>query len=154
MRGESASSTTYSETSERAVNTRNRYVDHLKDISKPTWPIHGPGHSSDECKVLGDFGSNYSKSRHTKDRGHDTATNNEFNIQQENNSIVNYSVEEIILKENKKSSTEDWAHGNIDYEIDKNNQYEIDNMSLDENKENTEWRRRKFERDIENTYDI
>ena len=40
---------------------RKRYVDHPNDISKITRLIHCPGHSLDECKVPGYFGSNYSK---------------------------------------------------------------------------------------------
>ena len=47
--------------SERAGKHRKSYVYHLQDISKLTCLIHGPGHSSDEFKVLGDFGSKYSK---------------------------------------------------------------------------------------------
>ena len=66
MRGESALSTTYSNMSERSDKFRKRYVDHPKDISKLTCLIHGPGHSSYECKVLGNFGSKYSKRRPTK----------------------------------------------------------------------------------------
>ena len=48
-------------------------IDNSKDISKLICIIHGPRHKSDECKVLGDFGSKYSKIR--EDRGHDTTTN-------------------------------------------------------------------------------
>ena len=48
--------------SESTVKCRKRYVDHPRDISKGTSLIHGPGHSSDECKVLGDFDYKYSKS--------------------------------------------------------------------------------------------
>ena len=70
MRVEAASSTTYSDMSESAGKRRKRYVD-LKDRSKLTCLIHGPGHSPDECKVLGEFGSKYSKSRPTKYRGHE-----------------------------------------------------------------------------------
>ena len=36
--------------------------------------INYPGHSLDECKVLGDFGSNYSKRRPTKDHGNERTT--------------------------------------------------------------------------------
>ena len=48
------------------INDIKMYVDHLMDVSKQTYLIHGPGHSSDECMVLGDFGSKYSKIRPTK----------------------------------------------------------------------------------------
>ena len=40
----------------------------------------------------------------------------------------------IILKENNKVSSEDESHENINFEIYENNQYQIDNMSIDENK--------------------
>ena len=69
MRRGVASSTTYSEMSESAGKYIKRYVDHPKDRSKLTCIIHGPGNSSDECKMLGDFGYKYFGIRPTKDRG-------------------------------------------------------------------------------------
>ena len=51
--------TTYPVISKRTGNHRKRYLDHSKDRPKQTYLIRGPGHSSDECKVLGDFGSKY-----------------------------------------------------------------------------------------------
>ena len=77
--------------SESAVNHKKSYVDHLKGRSKCL--IHGPGHSSDECKLLGDFSSKYSKSRSTKYRVHDPATRKKFNRHQKNNTIVNHVVD-------------------------------------------------------------
>ena len=59
-------------------------------------------HSSDECKVLGDFGSKYVKSRPTKDRLHDPVPRNKFNIQKQNNDIVNSAMYEIMLRGNQK----------------------------------------------------
>ena len=50
-------SITFSEINESAVKHINRYADHPMDRSEITCTIHEPGHSSDECKVLGDFGS-------------------------------------------------------------------------------------------------
>ena len=67
-RGEAASSNTYSETSESASKHRKIYVDYPKGKFKPTCLINGPGNSSDECKVLGYYGSKYVKSRANKDR--------------------------------------------------------------------------------------
>ena len=96
IRGESASSNNYSGVSEDLSSAENIYVDHPKDISKPTCLIHFPGHSSDECKVLGDFGYKYAKPRPTKECGHDTARRNKFNRQQENNYILNHTVDEIL----------------------------------------------------------
>ena len=55
--------------SESSDKRRKSYVDHPKDRSKLTCIIHGPGTSSDECKVLRNFGSEYSKRRPAKDRG-------------------------------------------------------------------------------------
>ena len=65
-------------------------------------------------------------------------TRDKFNRQKENNAIVNNEVDEIILQENNKLIAEYEAHENTDSEIDENNIYEIDNMILDEKKENTE----------------
>ena len=78
--------------SERDGKRRNIYVYHPKDRSKPTCLIHGPIHSSDECKVLGDFGSRYDKNIHTKDCGHNLAHRKKFNRQEEKNAIVNHEV--------------------------------------------------------------
>ena len=55
-----------------------------------------------------------------------------FNRQKENNCIVNYAVDEMLLQENNKVSTE-----NIESELDGNDLYHIYNMSLDNKKENT-----------------
>ena len=63
---------------DRYGKRRKRYVDHPRGDFK-TCIMHGPGHSSVECKVLGDFGSKYVKIRPTKDRGHDPIPRNEFN---------------------------------------------------------------------------
>ena len=51
VRRESASLNTYSDMSESAGKRKKKYVDCPKDISKLTCIIHGPGNSSDECKV-------------------------------------------------------------------------------------------------------
>ena len=65
-RGESALSKTHPATGYSAENGKKRYVDCLTSESK-TCLIHGPGHSSYECNVLGDFGANYAKGKTTKD---------------------------------------------------------------------------------------
>ena len=80
------------------------YVDYPKGNSKPTCLIHNPGHSSYECKVLGDFGSKYAIIMPTKDHGHNPANINKFNSQKENNDIFNSAVDEILLQENQKVS--------------------------------------------------
>ena len=93
-----------------AGNDRKSYVDHLKDGSRQYCLIHEPGHSSDECKVLGEFGSKYSKIRPTKYHRHDPAIKNKFKRHQENTGISNHAMHEIILQENKKISAEAEAH--------------------------------------------
>ena len=64
-------------------SSRKRYVYHPEHISKHTYLIHVPGYSSDECKVLGEIGSKYPKSRPTKDRENYPATKNKYIRQQE-----------------------------------------------------------------------
>ena len=51
--------------------------------------------------------------RPTKDRRHDPATRNKFNIQKDNNDIVNHAVDEILLQENNKVSAESEIYENI-----------------------------------------
>ena len=43
-------------------------------------------------------------------------------------------MDEIVPKENNRLSAEEEAHENIESELDKNNLYHIDNMSLDDKK--------------------
>ena len=107
MRGESASSNNYSKISDSNRKHRGKNVDNTKNRPKLTCLIYGPGHSSDECKALGDFGSKYDKIIPTKDRGHDYATINKFNRQKYNNAIVKQAVDEILPKENNKASAEE-----------------------------------------------
>ena len=112
MRGEAASSTNYSEMIESSGKRRKGCVDHPKDRSKPTCLAHGPGHSSYGCNALGEFVSKHSKSRPTKDRGHDPV-DKLLNRNQENSYIVQNAVDWIILKENNKLSAKDEAHGKL-----------------------------------------
>ena len=109
--------------SDISVKHRKMYVDHPKDISKHTCLIHGPGNSSYEFKVLGDFGSKQSKFSPNKERGHEPATKKKFNIHQDNNTVVNYVVDEIILDENNKVSAEDESHEIIYSKIYENDIY-------------------------------
>ena len=89
--------------SESAGKRRKRYVDDTKDRYKLTCLIHIPGNSSNECKVLGCFGSKYSKSM-TKDSMQNPTKTNKFNRKQEKHGIVQNAVDEIILQENNKLS--------------------------------------------------
>ena len=51
---------------ESAGNRPKICVDNLKSESK-TCLIHNPEHYSNECKVLGDFGTKYAKGKRDKD---------------------------------------------------------------------------------------
>ena len=83
---------------------------------------------------MGDFGSKYSKSTPTKDLGYEPTTKKKIGRQKENYSNFQHAVYEIILWENKKLSAEAESYYNIDSEINENDIYYIDNMSLDEKK--------------------
>ena len=95
-------------------------------VKSKTCLIYGPRHSSHECKVLGYFGSEYDKPRPTKYLGNNTIPENKFNRQQGNNVIINIAVDEILLHENE----------NIESDFDDKELYHIDNMSLEDTKEN------------------
>ena len=125
-------SNNYSETSESYGKCRKRYIDYPKGKSKPTCLIHVPGSSLDECKILGDFGSKYAKIGPNKDRGKNPANINKCNKQQENNVIVNITVDGILLHENQRISAEKGSHENIESDFDEIGLYQIDNMSLDD----------------------
>ena len=104
---------------ESAGKRINIYVDYPKGESK-TCLIHGLGHSSDKCKVLGDFVSKYVKSIPTEDRGRDTVPRKTFNMQQENNYIVNSAVDEILLHKNEKLCAVKEAPENVESGFDEN----------------------------------
>ena len=57
---------------------------------------------------------------------------NKFGIQQENNAILQNSVDEIILQQNIILSVKNVTHENIYYEVDEDDLYEIDKTSLDD----------------------
>ena len=63
---EYAFSSTQPETIVSPEKNRKWYVNHPKDRSKQTCLIHGSIHSSDECKILEDFGNIYVKISPTK----------------------------------------------------------------------------------------
>ena len=63
---------------------------------------------------------------------------NKFNRNQDNNSIVQNKVDEIILQWNNELSAEYGARKKIDYDIEENYLYDKDNMSLDEKKKDKE----------------
>ena len=67
-RGEAASTWALPEKYESAGKRIKQHIDSPMGKSK-TCLIHGPGYSSEERKVLGDFVTKYANSRPTKDRG-------------------------------------------------------------------------------------
>ena len=136
MIGEATLSNTYPEMSENYGKRRKRYVDYPKYRSKLAYIIHEPVHSSDKCKVLGDFCSKYSKIRPTKGHGQEPANIEKFNRKQDNNAMFQHVVDDTSLQEENKLSTEYESHENIDSEIYKDDPYEIEDKSLDKNKEN------------------
>ena len=66
MIGEVISSKTYSGTSKRSGNHKQRYVYRPRDWSTLTCTIRGPEYPSNECTVLSEFGYEYTKDRPTK----------------------------------------------------------------------------------------
>ena len=101
--------------------------------------IHGPGYSSDECKVLGEFGTNYASVQPKKDCGSNTITRKEFQKKQENHTIIDNNMDELHTVESKKvSAVNHEAPELLESEYDDNNQYQVENMSLDETKEKME----------------
>ena len=138
IRVEAASSNTDTKMSESACKISKRCFDHPKYGFKLTCIIHGPGHSSDECKVLGDFGSKYAKIGLPSTLFTLSQIETYFNGQKDNNDIFNYAVDEIVLQENNKVSVEQEAHESIESGIDEKDLCHIDNMSLDDKKENPE----------------
>ena len=115
--------------SEIADKCRKRYVDGPICESKVCL-IHGPEHSSDECKVLVHLCSEDVKVNPTKDYRNHPLPINKFNIQKENIAIVNSAGDEILLHENRKVSAAKEAPENIESYFDDNGLYQIENMSL------------------------
>ena len=66
--------------------------------------IHGAGNFSDECKVLGEFGTKYAAAHPTKDRGSNTIPRKSFQEKQENHTIINNVVDEPRMIESKEVS--------------------------------------------------
>ena len=85
------------------MKLRKAYVNHSKRKSK-TYLIHGLRHSSDECKVLGDFVYNFDKSKHTKDHENHPILKKKYRPI-DNNAIINNVVDDILLNETKKVSS-------------------------------------------------
>ena len=74
--------------------------------------------------------------------------------QQENNAIANRALDKTLPQENNIVSAEAEWHKNIESELNDNDLYYIDNMSRDDKKENSEWRKYAFEKKIENSNEV
>ena len=59
--------------------------------------IHGLRHSSDECKVLGEFLTKYAADQPTKNRGSNTIPKKGFHKKQENHTIIDNMVDELHM---------------------------------------------------------
>ena len=73
-----------------------------------------------------DFGNKYSKGNPTKDPSQEFATNKTFGIHKENNYIVLYAVDDIIIQENNKLSVKDEIHKNIDDGFDEDELHDLE----------------------------
>ena len=102
-RGEAASSNIHHAKVGRSGKRCKRYVDCLKSASK-TCMIPGTGHSSDEFKALGEFGTKYYAAQHTNNRGRDPIPKKRLQKKQENQTIINNMLDELCMVESKKVS--------------------------------------------------
>ena len=78
------------------------------------------------------------KCKPTEDRGNHPTPRKKFNSRQENNSIVNNVVDEILPHETKKVSAAREAPEFLESDYDENKIYQVDNMILEETKEKRE----------------
>ena len=100
--GKTDSSNTHSATDESSGKRIKLYAYCLTRESK-TCLIHSHMHTSNEYKVLGDFGTKYDIVKHTKYHGIHTEPMDVFNRKQETNAVINNMVDDILLKKTKKS---------------------------------------------------
>ena len=56
----------YSKMGKCTGKRKHIYIDHMRDQLNPTCKIHSLGHSSNKCKVLKYFGTEYAKGRDFK----------------------------------------------------------------------------------------
>ena len=108
--------------------------------------IHGIGHSSDECKVLGEFGTKYAAAQPTKNRVTNPIPQKGFQKKQENHTIIENMMDELHMVESKKVSVVNHeAPEFLEIDYNENNLYQVENMSLDETEEEIEQRKRAIE---------
>ena len=115
---------------------KQNYSDHLRYKSKINCLIHSPGHLSDECKVLNDFGDKYAKGRDFGEHRKGPISNKTFGKKQEINYIIQNEVEEIILQETEKLNLtlKIETHENIYDKVNEQELYDMDKLILDEKK--------------------
>ena len=98
--------------------------------------IQGAINSYDKCKVLGKFGTNYTASQPTDDRGRNPIPRKIFHKKQENHAIIINVVDEIQIIEPKKvSAVHNEAPELLESDYDENELYQVENMSLNGTKE-------------------
>ena len=110
------------------------YVDHLMDKSKICL-VHCPGHTYDECKVLGNIGFKYVKGKPSNNFKNHHVTEKTFNRQQKNNTIINNVLGKILFHEIHKISAGREASKILDSDYDENYIYQVERMDLEETKE-------------------
>ena len=116
-----------------AGKRHKRYVDISKSESK-TCMLHGAGHSSDECKVLGKFGTKYTAFHTTKGCRINTVPEKIFQVKQENHYILNNMDEIQMTESNKVNAVNNEASEFLESNYNENNLYQVENMSLGETK--------------------
>ena len=67
--------------------------------------IHGLLNSSDECKVLVEFGTKYAAAQPKKNHGRNPVTKNVFHEKQENHTIIDSMVDELHMVESQMVSS-------------------------------------------------
>ena len=137
-RGESTSSNTHPEKYESAGKRRKRYVDCSKSAPKHCM-IRGLGNSSDEYKVLGEFGTKYPADQLMRNHGSNPKPKFCFQKKQENHTIIENMVDELHIVESKKvRAVNHEAPEFLENDYDENNLYQVENMILGETKEKIE----------------
>ena len=66
--------------------------------------IYGLIHYSDECKVLGEFGTKYAAAQPTNNHGRNPIPRKRFQKKQENHTIIDNIVDELHIVESIKAS--------------------------------------------------
>ena len=121
---------------ESYVKRRKQYVYSSKSKSK-TCLIHAPWNSSNECKVLGDFDARYPKGKPTKDHRNNPVLGKKISRHQENNAVINNTVDKILLNETKKvSAANHEAPEFLDSDYDENDMYQVEKWVLKRLKKN------------------